>query len=78
MTITEFIVHKCKQISCKDLAAKLNITPAMITRYKNGDFKASYSVAANIYAIYGIVLEPYSKEGLMHHLNKEPDYDTTK
>lgn len=57
--------HLDRGLKTKDVAAKLNITPAMVGQYKlKRGYRPSLTVAITVYKLDGVVLHPFSKESL--------------
>lgn len=67
MTIKEFIeVTKAEQgINDAELARRLGVSQTMIIYYKRGSIP-SLELARKIFKDFGVVVLPYSKEGLTY------------
>ena len=69
-TISDYIKQRIEEgVTPTELGDKLNITSAMISKYKADiGYKPSYNVALKVYEADAIALHPFSEEGLKYEL----------
>ena len=64
MTIKEYLEQKEKNVTNYEIAKQLGISVAMISSYKRQGFNPSLRLAKRIYELDGVVLFPFSEEGV--------------
>lgn len=67
------IVLEQEAITRTELAAKLGITPGMLSHYSNHDHYPRLNVAAKMYANYRIQIEPFTETALSNEMERQLD-----
>ncbi len=55
----------------QDLAAKLGITPGMVSHYSSGDHYPRLNVAAKLYRLYKVQVEPFTLLSLSDEMDRQ-------
>ncbi len=64
MTIQEYIANKLLENTTYEVTKILGVSQPMVSAYRNQGYNPSLKVAIRVYLNDGVVLLPYSKEGL--------------